>query len=71
MVVVLQPVSSTSGNGRLLWLIAIVLVPYPSNPDFVGRSSVLEQLKEQLGPAEVTSSTAQARVSLYGLGGIG
>ncbi|KAK1765234.1 hypothetical protein QBC33DRAFT_495970 [Phialemonium atrogriseum] len=47
------------------------LVPYPSNPEFVGRSRVLEQLKEQLGPAEVMSRTAQARVSLYGLGGIG
>ncbi|KAB5581159.1 hypothetical protein GE09DRAFT_1168377 [Coniochaeta sp. 2T2.1] len=50
----------------------IVLVPYTSNPDFVGRSGILVQLKDQLRHrlAQATG-TSQARRSLYGLGGVG
>ncbi|KAL7931190.1 hypothetical protein V8C35DRAFT_323889 [Trichoderma chlorosporum] len=47
------------------------LVPYTSNPDFVGRSKILETLKDQLGHTHQSSSTSQARASLYGLGGTG
>ncbi|KAH7012722.1 LOW QUALITY PROTEIN: P-loop containing nucleoside triphosphate hydrolase protein [Microdochium trichocladiopsis] len=49
-----------------------VLVPYTWNPDFVGRSDVLEKLKSQLGHGQPQSSGKQhRRVALYGLGGIG
>jgi len=44
----------------------LVLVPYPRNDAFVPRPGILEKL-EQL-PSQ---STSQARVSLFGLGGIG
>ncbi|KXJ89485.1 P-loop containing nucleoside triphosphate hydrolase protein [Microdochium bolleyi] len=48
------------------------LVPYTWNPDFVGRSDVLEKLKSQLGHGQPQSSGKQhRRVALYGLGGIG
>ncbi|KAL7796270.1 hypothetical protein V8C43DRAFT_304161 [Trichoderma afarasin] len=46
-------------------------IPYTSNPDFVGRSEILKLLKDQLGHTRRTSSTSQARASLYGLGGTG
>ncbi|KAL6832120.1 hypothetical protein V8C40DRAFT_163757 [Trichoderma camerunense] len=46
-------------------------LPYTSNPDFVGRSEILKLLKDQLGHTQQTSSTSQARASLYGLGGTG
>lgn len=45
---------------------AIVLVPYPRNDTFVGRTTILEKLQQQ--PFE---SDSQARVSLFGLGGTG
>ncbi|KAH7309524.1 P-loop containing nucleoside triphosphate hydrolase protein, partial [Stachybotrys elegans] len=47
------------------------IVPYPSNPDFVGRSKILQQLKDNLGHTQETSGTSQPRVSVFGLGGIG
>lgn len=47
------------------------IVPYPSNPDFVGRSKILEELKDSLGHKQGTSGTSQPRVSLFGLGGVG
>lgn len=47
------------------------LIPYTSNPDFVRRSGILNQLKDQLGHTQETTGTSQARVSLYGLGGTG
>ncbi|KAJ9131272.1 Kinesin light chain [Coniochaeta hoffmannii] len=48
------------------------LVPYTSNPDFVGRSAILGQVKDQLGhgPGQA-NGTSQPRRSLYGLGGVG
>ncbi|KAK4244514.1 hypothetical protein C7999DRAFT_43830 [Corynascus novoguineensis] len=42
------------------------LVPYPRNDSFVGRAAVLDNLKQLL-----VKSASQARVALYGLGGIG
>ncbi|KAK0618869.1 hypothetical protein B0T14DRAFT_478724 [Immersiella caudata] len=51
---------------------AYFLVLYTSNPDFVGRSGILDQLKDALGFGTApASSKSQARVSLHGLGGIG
>ncbi|KAB5513496.1 hypothetical protein GE09DRAFT_1179745 [Coniochaeta sp. 2T2.1] len=50
----------------------IVLVPYTSNPDFVGRSGILGQLEDELGHGlGQATGTSQPRRSLYGLGGIG
>ncbi|KAK4119398.1 hypothetical protein N657DRAFT_650215 [Parathielavia appendiculata] len=48
------------------------LVPYTSNPDFVGRSDILELLKSQLGHGQpLTGGASQPRACLHGLGGIG
>jgi hypothetical protein len=50
----------------------IVVVPYASNADFVGRSSIMEKLKEMLSPNHGRPKTThQVRVALHGLGGIG
>ncbi|KAK4119363.1 TPR-like protein [Parathielavia appendiculata] len=46
------------------------LVPYTCNPDFVGRSDILEKLKDQLGLMQ-RQSKWHLRAALYGLGGIG
>ena len=45
----------------------IVVMPYSSNPDFIGRSKILAAIKESLNATHGT----QGRVALYGLGGIG
>ncbi|KAJ4159125.1 uncharacterized protein LMH87_008039 [Akanthomyces muscarius] len=42
------------------------LVPYPRNETFVGRSTVLEILQQQ-----ILKSESQERVSLFGCGGVG
>ncbi|KAJ3461974.1 hypothetical protein MRS44_010527 [Fusarium solani] len=48
------------------------LIPYTSNPDFVGRSDILESLKDQLGHSEsMPRNKAHLRASLCGLGGVG
>jgi hypothetical protein len=50
----------------------IVIVPYTSNADFVGRSSIMERLREMLSPSHCRKEmTHQVRVALHGLGGIG
>ena len=50
----------------------IVVVPYASNADFVGRSSIMEKLKEMLSPSHCRKKTTHhVRVALHGLGGIG
>ena len=51
-----------------------VIVPYSSNPDFIGRTEILEKLKVQLGHTDgehASKRTSQGRAGLYGLGGIG
>ena len=50
----------------------IFLVPYTPNPNFVGRSAMLDCLKAAL-TAELVSkhSQPQARATLWGLGGVG
>lgn len=56
----------------LLRLETIVLVPYTSNPGFVGRVDILEKLKTRLDPMlRPDGATIQARAALFGLGGIG
>ncbi|KAK4248954.1 Tetratricopeptide repeat-domain-containing protein [Corynascus novoguineensis] len=55
--------------GAVYWPLTytiIVLVPYPRNDSFVGRASVLYKLKQL-----PLKSASQAKVALYGLGGIG
>ncbi|KAK3896546.1 hypothetical protein C8A05DRAFT_48439 [Staphylotrichum tortipilum] len=47
-----------------------LLVPYTCNPDFVGRSNILEKLKDQLGHRQPQTKW-HLRAVLYGLGGIG
>ena len=49
----------------------IVISPYPRNPDFIGRSDILQQLKDKLGHSKQADGTFNLRVSLFGLGGIG
>ncbi|KXX75211.1 Kinesin light chain [Madurella mycetomatis] len=48
------------------------LVPYTTNPDFVGRFGILDLLKDQLGygPSQA-DGRSQCRATLYGLGGVG
>ncbi|KAK3896357.1 hypothetical protein C8A05DRAFT_20645, partial [Staphylotrichum tortipilum] len=48
----------------------VVLVPYTCNPDFVGRSDILEKLKDQLSHRQLQTRW-HLRAALYGLGGIG
>ncbi|KAH7173733.1 uncharacterized protein B0J16DRAFT_294087 [Fusarium flagelliforme] len=48
------------------------VVPYSYNPDFVGRSEILEVLKSQLGHTAIESqSKGNRRAALHGLGGVG
>ncbi|SPJ74909.1 uncharacterized protein FTOL_04640 [Fusarium torulosum] len=52
--------------------VAHCLVPYSYNPDFVGRSEILELLKDQLGHTNTQpQSKGHLRAALHGLGGIG
>ncbi|KAG5662198.1 hypothetical protein KAF25_004437 [Fusarium avenaceum] len=52
--------------------VAHCLVPYTYNPDFVGRSEVLELLRDQLGHTTPQSQNkGHLRAALHGLGGIG
>ena len=51
---------------------ATVIVPYTSNPDFVGRSAILQRLKHHFPLRHQQKAvTSQARAALWGLGGIG
>ncbi|KAL7793636.1 hypothetical protein V8C37DRAFT_103220 [Trichoderma ceciliae] len=48
------------------------LVPYTQNPDFVGRSEILNYIKQQFSLTEHQEPTqSRRRISLYGLGGVG
>lgn len=48
----------------------LVLVPYNRNPDYVGRSSILETIRQRFGYSE-SEAARQPRVSLFGLGRVG
>ncbi|KAF2798736.1 hypothetical protein K505DRAFT_405002 [Melanomma pulvis-pyrius CBS 109.77] len=48
------------------------VVPYASNPDFVGRFSIMQRLSDIFGPNhDLKRTTNHVRVALHGLGGIG
>ncbi|KZL81639.1 hypothetical protein CI238_05136 [Colletotrichum incanum] len=48
------------------------LVPYNQNTDFVGRSTILDQVKARFNLTQSrTEVVRQSRVSLFGLGGVG
>jgi hypothetical protein len=49
----------------------MVIVLYPSNPEFIGRQDILHQLKENLGHAQQKTTSSYLRASLFGLGGVG
>ena len=48
----------------MLTSLKTVICPYPENTQFVGRKSILEQVKKELQQDTKT-------VALYGLGGVG
>jgi len=48
----------------MLTSLKTVICPYPKNTQFVGRESILEQVKKELQQGAKT-------VALYGLGGVG
>lgn len=45
----------------------VFILPYSSNPDFIGRDKIFKTIKDSLG----SSATGQRRIALYGLGGVG
>ncbi|KAL9111404.1 MAG: hypothetical protein Q9187_007923, partial [Circinaria calcarea] len=45
----------------------VFILPYSSNPDFIGRDRIFNTIKDSLG----STTTGQRRVALYGLGGVG
>ncbi|KAI9701793.1 MAG: hypothetical protein M1836_001137 [Candelina mexicana] len=47
------------------------IVPYPNNPDFVGREDIFEKLQNGLFKDENESSGFHSRAALHGLGGVG
>ncbi|KAK4466236.1 kinesin light chain [Cladorrhinum samala] len=66
--------SPSSLRYRVQWDEAPFIVPYSSNPDFIGRTEILEKLKVQLGHTkgeDAARRTSQGRAGIYGLGGIG
>lgn len=45
----------------------VFILPYSSNPEFIGRDSIFNAVRDSLG----SSVDGQRRVALYGLGGVG
>ena len=45
----------------------VFILPYSSNPDFIGRDKIFNTIKDSLG----STTTGQRRIALYGLGGVG
>jgi hypothetical protein len=45
----------------------VFILPYSSNPDFIGRDKIFNKVKDSLCP----TATGQKRVALYGPGGVG
>ncbi|KAL7811186.1 hypothetical protein V8C44DRAFT_330904 [Trichoderma aethiopicum] len=57
---------------RLQATTAKFLVPYSQNPNFVGRSEILDMIKMQFGLGQPQDrSDSRRRMALYGLGGVG
>ncbi|RSL64198.1 hypothetical protein CEP53_004146 [Fusarium sp. AF-6] len=64
--------SKSHQPGQVIETVPHYLIPYTSNPDFVGRFDVIESLKDQLGHSEsMPRNKAHLRASLCGLGGVG
>ena len=56
----------------MLTSLKIVICPYPKNTQFVGRESILEQMRKELQHVDSAEPLQSARtVALYGLGGVG
>ena len=70
---ILSPATaSVAGAAPSLVNVPYFLVPYTPNPDFVGRSAILDRLKAALAVnAANQRSQPQARAALWGLGGAG
>lgn len=65
-------IPSNSAGGAPPVNVPYFLLPYTPNPDFVGRSVILDQLKAALAMDVVNQrSQPQARAALWGLGGTG
>lgn len=45
----------------------VIILPYSSNPDFVGRDNIFNSIRDSLD----STTTNRRRVALYGLGGVG
>ncbi|KAM4062561.1 tetratricopeptide repeat domain-containing protein [Hirsutella rhossiliensis] len=63
---------AVTGRHRRQALNAKFLVPYNKNQDFVGRSNILDDLKQLLGFGQRPGAAgSRPRVALHGLGGVG
>ncbi|KJZ69702.1 hypothetical protein HIM_10908 [Hirsutella minnesotensis 3608] len=63
---------AVTGRRRRQALNAKFLVPYNKNQDFVGRSNILDDLKQQLDFGQRPGAAGSLpRVALHGLGGVG
>ncbi|EQB53738.1 hypothetical protein CGLO_06529 [Colletotrichum gloeosporioides Cg-14] len=52
----------------------VFIVPYSENPDFIGRSEILERVQDLFGHSDTyhrPGSKPRSRVALHGLGGVG
>ncbi|ENH74085.1 Protein SERAC1 [Fusarium oxysporum f. sp. cubense race 1] len=68
----MKRIQQTQSNPKKHTPVTYCLVPYTFNPDFVGRSEILDLLKSQLGDLESQShGRGHRRAALYGLGGVG
>lgn len=56
--------TTATGNAPTL---PVIILPYSSNPDFIGRERIFNNVKDSLSP----TTTGQQRVALCGLGGVG
>ncbi|KAF4841037.1 hypothetical protein CGCSCA4_v009698 [Colletotrichum siamense] len=68
------PIATTHVSHATETASPIFLVPYTENPDFVGRSEILERVKDLFGHSDtyhLTGSKSRSRVALHGLGGVG
>jgi hypothetical protein len=57
---------------HVLTFLKTAICPYPKNTQFVGRGSILEQMKKELQHVDSIEVLQAARtVVLFGLGGVG
>ncbi|KAH0425739.1 hypothetical protein CcaCcLH18_10784 [Colletotrichum camelliae] len=68
------PIVTTNVSHALETPSRAFIVPYTENPDFVGRSKILERVKDLFGHSDTyhrPGSKPRSRVALHGLGGVG